>query len=404
MSAPSNPIPPTTRAEQRDQIEFAAKKLSAALRALLTDASVGRQARTVDELEKRIGVSRVLAWQVLRLADKDMSVEDLRNLPGKRAFQSFLRAIQKGGIAKLKVSEAHEAYEEIGDLIQELGGDLPNFLEIAFHINKIQNLTEASTTLRNSFKASSRIWGISARTVYSCWILNPLSEQSGEYEVAFLSIQVGVRPQGRDEFAFRRHQARTGKVLHSLPFQDQGDPSGLPTMVRAFCEGAIPELSVRNDGAHQVANAKYDRLGRPAEHTLAFAEASTMKTSRSDGKGDFVAGSRMPCEEIVSDFLYLRNTPARILKRSTCLDADLPAPMVEHLIPSLGLNIPIEVSGIVHPIEHNTLDGYARLPEFLAYAFDSLGWNPGDFVGERARVAYPPAQCRLVTEVELRSK
>ena len=387
-------------ARQRAQIFAAAEALSASLSGVLSDAAFGRHPGTVDQLINSTGVSRKLAWQILRLADGESHIEDLRNLPGKQAFPVFLRAAKSIGVAGPLINSARDAYEDIETLIAELGGDRQNFLEIAFHLHGIHNQTETSVALRNAYRANSRIWGISARTLYSCWFFRPVPDRERDFDLVFFSLQIAVRPQSLDEFDIRRHRVRTGRVIRSSPIADQATDRGCPFLLEPFCSGSLPTLVSRKDSGFEIVKAKYDSMGIPGEHSLAFGEIIRIERSRADGRGDLYADCWMPCEEIVSDVFFDRSTNSTVINRMMCSQVTHPTSMNERSQMRHALDIPIEVSSISHPVENSSLTGYPPFRDLSAFVLQSLGWDAEEFVGHRSRVAFPPIGGAMYTDIQ----
>jgi hypothetical protein len=204
--------------------------------------ALGEDIRTPADLSRALGVDRSLAWRVWRLGLGPEPIPDARHIPGKVAFDRFLRAAVRAGTDERAAAALRSALDDFATLAKAHARDRPT---IDVLINALSGESDRTLTARRAlYRASREILGVQARARYQLAVVFP-GPKGFQPDVALVRTfhqLVRTRP----------HRAwllgRSTMVQHTGPVSDYtrspiqpggAGPGGIP-LLPAFCSTPLP--------------------------------------------------------------------------------------------------------------------------------------------------------------------
>jgi len=350
------------------------------------------------DLDKALGVSRTLGWQIHRVATCESPLEAGIQVPGMNAVQQVLRAARGKGVPEAMVRDVIKAMDTFEAFVAQHAGDRTTF---ATMINSLHGEdTEAIDvkTRRQMFRAASQAWGVQLKTYLACQLIHP-GTKSDLLDVASIRGLRGIR-RLRTGTPFRLSTQRFFDAhlhpleSHSIETKADAAPPG-PNVLREFSTQPTPELDNRYDGRLMHTYLRDTPLGNAGALDLYLANIShnfEWKDPKEVGNSQrwFVA-IRKPMETLVLDTL-VHKTMFRELDWETrvCGSLDrLDEPDPDKFPPEETLPIKAEVRDLglgpaALPTPH-----IPRYRDMVEHVCSEIGWNPADFRVLRCVVEYP---------------
>jgi hypothetical protein len=229
------------------------------------------------DLDKALGVSRTLGWQIHRVATSSTPLEAGVHVPGMSAVQQVLRNARAAGAPEQQVRDAARAMEAFESFVEQHAGDRTTF---ATMINSLAGQdTEAIDvrTRRQMFRAASQVWGVQLKTYLACQMILP-GERSDLLDVVAIRGLRGIR-RLRSGAPFRLSTQRFfdahEHAMRSEPIgEEPARPPQGPKLLKDFCTQPTPELENRYDGRLMHTYLRETRLGNTGTLNLYFADIS----------------------------------------------------------------------------------------------------------------------------------
>jgi hypothetical protein len=262
------------------------------------------------DLDKALGVSRTLGWQIHRVATSATPLEAGAHVPGMSAVQQVLRAARNAGAPDIHVRNAAQSMEAFESFVSTHAGDRASFLTMINSLVGPHTDAIDLRTRRQMFRTASQVWGVQLKTYLACQIILP-GKRHDMLDVASIRGLRGIR-RLRSGAPFRLSTQRFydahAHALQSHAIRDKHDhPHAGPTLLRDFCTKPTPELDNRYDGRLMHTYLRDTRLGNTGVMNMYFADISRDFEWQAPGDEPnaqlwFVA-IRKPMESLVLDTL-----------------------------------------------------------------------------------------------------
>lgn len=366
------------------------------LRGCFTDllASVGTDPRRPQELSRRIGVDKTLAWKISRVIAATETDSALHHMPGDAAFDILLSALQRAGARPTEIVRAREVLKSYRDAIEQRVGDRPT-LEIVVDALPSQERDRLALSRKLAFRGNSGIWGVQARVRVNTIILKPSDVQPAMIDSILVGGWVDFRRMRRDAqwTLFRRRSFRNAAATTTgeRPL-DPEEPAAGPMLMRRFCTPGMPEIAAVDAGESGVAyELGPGPVGNSGMFTCFFGSIherlGSRYAEREGEQAEFYAMVSAPAETLLFDLI-----------------------LHESLVPG---DVGVSVYGVLAnapgylrekdalPIEPQRHDVGGRppmlttplVPEYadaIDHAFRQARWDPARFGGLRYTLEYPP--------------
>ena len=356
------------------------------------------------DLDKALGVSRTLGWQIHRLATSETPLAAGMHVPGFAAVQQVLRAAKSAGAPDTTLRDAGLAMDAFEAFVEEHAGDRATFATMLASLG--DGATEAIDvrTRRQMFRAASQTWGVQLRSYLACQIVFP-GKRSDLLDVISIRGLRGIR-RLRSGTPFRLSTQRFYDAhdhalqSHPVDADSPAAPPG-PRLLREFCTQPTPELDNRYDGRLMHTYLRETPLGNAGALNLYFADISRDfewqslpapgSLERKPNSQLWFVAVRKPMESLVLDTLYHKDMFDEIawetkvcgsLDRLDEPDPDKFPPEETLSIKSNLLDLGIGPSGL--PTPH-----VPRYREMVEAVCRDAGLNAADFHLYRCIIEYP---------------
>lgn len=349
------------------------------------------------EVARLLGIDKVLASRVLKVARNRDPMAALHYAPGPEPLRRFVRAARKYGVPDPLADDADTAVFAFERLIREIAGD-----RSAFDAMLSAWLPEARAAIelrrkQAAFRAISQLKGAEADLLLCTAILCP-SDDGVHIDVAWVVGLMGIKrlwPNACVKFASRSFALENDdRVVQTLSGDAVETLDGL--RLDQFCTTPAPPLNVIRAGDVVHYTLAEHGFGSNSACELLYAEVSRSNMPRY-GPGDqsrkrhLFTEVSVPVKLLVFDALIHRDVhsehdPRLVIYDTACegvADPNDPARDIDQLKTSdTQQNLGWGPAGFRSSDE-------PRYIEILDHVWKSLGWNPKEFLGHRCRIEYP---------------
>lgn len=366
-------------------------------------ASVGGDLQQPQEIARRFGVEKTLAWRISRAVREEDAWQALDHLPGKAGLGIFVEAMTKAGAASDRVAQLRAAVDGFEAFLQARVGDRDTLDMIVTVPPRRSALKRLEAFRKSAFQGNASLLGVRARVQFNVRLLVP-SKTEGMLDMAAISGLIDLcrlRPGMPWPVATVRSwgplpqnvldKARSltttigvmdGENTISPVMTGHCRPQGLKLRTVKESEGVYRHMLEGGDlgsaGSVDVFSGWYSA-----------AEASVVESTPGE-LGEHAVILCTPAEELIQDLLVhedlgiVMDPTARVYSMFPGAP-QYPGPCSEHtLLPvptellSLGRNLP------------DTPTPTLAYEEMLGLAAERLGSDLGRFRVYRYRLAYPP--------------
>lgn len=351
-------------------------------------------------LARILAIDKTLAAKLLRSIRAPDTAEVLNEIPSPEGLRIVLSALPSSAVhaERQRAADAIRAFEL---LIDEFPGGRSALDAAAGEFSPALRERTQHAAKQGMFRAMSSLLGYSADVSLSSVIIQP-SADGRCLDVVHILGKYGVRrirPSGPVTLLGRQRTpgseappgvARAESVL--------GKVSNRPEafLLPGLCSANLPTLSAVEEGNLWLCVLPD---GVPAVNTpisitsghIVRNDAIRYAASSGDRARESFA-PRMPTRVLVLDVFVRSDTFAHTTPDVTTTLMGLSQSTNNHdsatlSLDSVQLDSPLESLGVdLARADCDDIPGYSRT---LAGVFDSLGWNPAQFVGHRCRVQYP---------------
>ncbi|MCK4871642.1 MAG: hypothetical protein KAS72_02845 [Phycisphaerales bacterium] len=389
------------------------------LRAVLGSfvAALPPQAQRMSGMSSYLGVDRSICQRLLAgTSHRGDPVHVVSKIPGVRGLRMIAAAAGERGVPDVEIQAVESAVDDFANLIAQMGGSQSAMAR------QLRSLTEDANARRSSspaesngsddervrravFEGAAKMMGIQARARVEVAAVRPIP---GEPESIELGLVVGiigvVRNEGAVPFAFQIYidpddledQPAESRVIdpHSLdPDAELG--RSLSPLVDQFCTQPLPSVFTRLEGGGMLQVVDLDRTVTEPLDVVLHRRISPVSPHPARLKPPILlleSFQNRPAKDMIRDS-YVHRDLAR---------ASIPAMSVFSTGPRGSLDAASfrsrwfdrlprqpELRILGEGISQAGSDIYPRHAELTQYLFDSLGWDPAEFVGYRCRERYP---------------
>lgn len=144
---------------------------------LSTLVSVGADIEEPQEISRRFGLDKTLAWKISRLVTESDALVSVVHAPRLPGLQLFERAMAKHNAAPRSLVLLREAIERFETFVTENAGDRDVMEIIITSTNERANAKRLEQFRKDGFVANSATWGVSAKTHYALRMMLPARGQ-----------------------------------------------------------------------------------------------------------------------------------------------------------------------------------------------------------------------------------
>ena len=377
------------------------QRLSAAMRSLV-DAVPGG-IRTASELERGLGVTKKVAWQVHKIAEAREAIAVASFVPGPDPVRKLLAAAAKRRVparVRAEVADAIAAYE---NFIQIHAGDRASFLAMLDAMVQDGN-TDAGADVdrlhrRATFRAYSHFYGVQLATRYSAMLVR----KDGQGRDTFVSLRsrLGLRRLRTDATVVvdRYHVTTGAKDDAGAPTPQPLDPAAFEQfnapILPAFSTQPLPCLrTVQEPGNIARVELAEHAVGMAGEVDLVFGTIARGVPSSAPVAGrphgfHTMAKIDTPVATLVTDVLVHSGDFGRVSPELYVYADPAAEESADRRERSPLLKIRERIEYLGRGLAGIASDDVPRGTELIAQLCGGIGWNCRDFDVYRLRMEFP---------------
>ena len=371
-----------------------------AMHDLLTGAGLAG-ARAAD-VARSLKLDKTLAWKLAHFVGDD-APEAARHMPGQSAVEIILKAADKAGVARQRITAARDADARLRAFMAEHAGDRRTFEAMLAGATPDESLMLEER--RAFFRAGSALWGVRAQSQFLLLALRPSPDTPGKLDILQLSGFIALERLRPDvPWIIRRLRASddSGKQMYQIartPLDPEGVTTGGMPLVPDFCSSPLPEIrqteasngwiydelvpgALGKSGAATIINGEVMPAIVPSEHADDNTFARYMLTVRT------------PIEHVQVDLLIHEDLPH--LDPPNCSMVGL---LEDRVTPQAHEGMHLQEPGAATDLGTPAAVRSRRVPDYEHMATSALeraGWpTPDAFRGYRFASDYPPAPCEI---------
>jgi len=371
-------------------------------------ASVGADPSEPQEVARRFGIDKTLAWRISRVVGEDDAWEVVQHIPKQPSVKLFVNALLKHGADRNTAEEIWKALAEFEDFVRVHSGDRETLEIMASGTGHRSALKKLETFRKLGFQANSALWGVQARVQLGLSLLTP-SASSGHLDLTTVSGMIGLRRlrpnvpwtiATETRWDYDRHPGG-GPVSNTEPLDPTVKRGDIPTIAR-FCGAQVPNMRTVEQ---PVGTLRYmlceGDVGNTAAATVIVGwvhrVAAPIHESYPGECGEHGITLSTPVEEVVRD-LYIHRDFAFAFNPTAHVYSLLPGgpqyPAAGESAPLLP--VPTDVTDLGASPPDTTTPGAPRYREMVEFATAQCGYTLNDFRAFRYRLKYPPIPSMLV--------
>lgn len=363
-------------------------------------SAVPREAQGAIGLERALGISKKLAWQVYRVATSESPLGSGARVPGKAATRQVLSAARRAGVSADIAGRVERATELFHQAVSDHADDRSSFDLMVRSVSGDGIAGHDAELKRTAYRVNRELVGRCCDVdLFTLFVRK--SATPGHIELCSLRGLHGLRrlrPGVPLEISRHRFDQGEGDVRVRETVFGSAPGGGPASLVPEFSTTPLPSISaIRREGGYTRFVADVDRLGTTSAVSCFLCDMTRGLPIRSPD-GSCAIGN---IHEIA--------TPAGVLYQDMFVDADLLSEDVfgpaepqlrvlsrrpEHLVWPLddpGVQLPVP-ERLVRAGRGSTAAGAPELPQYadmVRRVGVQLGWDIENMVLFRVRVEHP---------------
>lgn len=248
MPRSPRPLPPPVPARFDEEYARALRGLRSALDGLLRAAG-GDPARP-QELARRFGLNKNLAWKASRLVGADEPSAALRFIPGASGMAILRQRLKGAGEPALEAFD--RARSRFNAMLARHAGDRATLeMMVSGAAGEGPDPMALLQSRRQAFLGNAAVFGVQARVQHVVYALAPSRASAGQADLALAMGLVDFRRTRSDArwllSTLQRFQAEDGsRGLPNYAFlEEPGEDTGGVPLLREFCSIPLPKVEVR---------------------------------------------------------------------------------------------------------------------------------------------------------------
>lgn len=375
----------------QDELVSSVHELRGALTELI--AGVGGDPWRPQEVSRRFGVDKSLAWKVSRVIGATDPGVALRHMPGSAALEILLKAFGKAGAPAASVDRVRAAASGFRQTVERTVGD-QSTLEIVLDSLPTPRRDRLALCRKLAFRGNSGIWGVQARVRVNTILLAPNPDDRSLLDSVLVGGWVDFRRLRPDATwtLFRRRSYKAGQSANAAVGPVDPRQAGGTLLLERFCSSPAPAIELEEENGvveHRIGPGPVGASGQFTSFFGAFnAGVGRRVAGAEDDRGEFFASIGAPVEVLMFDLLVhedcafaLQAEPAvfgAIRSDTSQLDDRDRLPVTPARL-ELGRRPPVVTTPLV-----------AKYAELVDYVVERRGWDLRQFHGLRFLLEYPP--------------
>lgn len=370
----------------------------------------GATTRAVD-LERCLGVSRTLGWQIHRLVTNPTPLTAGRHVPGGAAVGQVLRGARSAGVGEDVVARVEEAMNAFEALVDRHAGDRATFVTMLGSLAGSEESPLDIKTRRQAFRHNSQIWGVQVKVSLACGIMHPGADPS-VYDMAVVRGLGDVRRLRAGAPFQVSGQRIVDSTRHITVAEDIGEQgainhAGGARLLAEYCSRPLPELESRIEDGCLLTYLRDAQIGNAGSRTIYLADMTrgVKWQSQGDVGNHHIRSATVlkPIEVLILDTLVYKGM----------FGAIHPVARVNGTLARLGVTDPYAYGeDETLPIEPDlrrlgvgtgalTTPHVPRYREMVESVLSGVGWDPSAFEVFRCVVRYPALGSMVQVRFEL---
>jgi hypothetical protein len=374
---------------------------------------VGADPEAPQEVSKRYGINRNLAWRLSRVINATEPFSTLNHLPGQQGIELAIQAFKKAGVSEDVVKPVREAVARLNEVILH-HADGRDQLELTLEsMGLFERDTASESGWELAYRGESMVWGVQAATRWSATFFAP-GAAADTVDMTSIAGIVGFR-RLRPTVQWRLQRTRLyddkGAPLRPDNSIEEFEPKGpgdVPQQIREFCSPNAPDLVVTD-----TPDGREVRLpGGPVGNRGSFDiyTGSIMRGLPRYRMGDEKMVSKatsitLPCENLVVDLIIHKDIglpPDISVALNGFPHGHMDDPRARTICHALPIHESfVELAG--SPPAVSTV-AVPRITQMVERVFSRMNWNPANFRGVRLQMKYPPMSSILVASWPLKER
>ncbi|MGD8452595.1 MAG: hypothetical protein PVJ57_12315 [Phycisphaerae bacterium] len=363
------------------------------------------------DLERTLGISASLAWQIHKFANADDPLAEIRVLPGQVAIERFLRAAAKRGAPESTIAQVRTALGDIEELVSQYAANRKEFESLLSGLSRDGGEAVDLKNRLATFAGQSHLLGFRADTIVSCFVYAPSRVDPSSLDAATMRTITGIR-RFRYDTSIVVAEVR---AVHDdgMPFESQPEPLVEETsgsyegLIPQFCSQPLPVLK-RVSTVVEKANVEVQPQGLGAKSVMTCTIGHSLRAcmpryrTATDTMQLSHTAVRIPCKLLIQDTLVYRGV-FEPNQREVAVYTDhrgVDAAPFDRKCDKLRADVSAVFMGSgIHVLNVEEVPIYEDL---MRFAFERMNWNIDDFDLYRVRIRYPLMPSSLVSRFDLR--
>ncbi|QDU85078.1 hypothetical protein Pla163_22030 [Planctomycetes bacterium Pla163] len=392
------PSPPPTLVRPRPEFLEDFETRAAGLRAALTEllASVDADPSAPQDVSRRFGINRTMAWKVCRTVTSQDTCEVVQHLLGDSGVRILVAAFEAEGAPPAVAAAVHAAVDAFDHMVAEHAGSRAGLeLMLTSMLPERVDPARLESSHELAFQGNSAVHGVQTRTRFGAQVVAPNAEQPDRVDVAMVTGHAGFR-RLRPVTGWQLSNSRVwgdGVRPHHEPLDANLAPGDVP-LLRQFCSGDLPAITERAEGA-----TRYHELGPgPVGNTAAFdvvfgwldRSLAPIYGDAADDVAEHGLVQDTPAETLHFDLLLHHALPVETVPRFCLVNLAQGRPQPPHSqATSAQLPWNTKVQSLGRP-PSLAAPGFAGYGDVIAHACERMGHGLDGFRAYRVTLRYPP--------------
>ena len=357
------------------------------------------------ELARRFGLNKNLAWKISRIVSATDVLATARHVPGASGFKIALGAFEAGGASRNSLAEVREAQEEYENMVRLHAGNRQSLELLLGSLLPGENYAEARESSRRlSYQGNSAIWGVQSRIRFNASIVAPNVAGDGTVDVGSVGGVMGfrrLRPTGVWPLL---STGGYGGSSEYTPVDQMSQAGEGPPLMPEFCSGNLPEIR-----SIPRADRTYFELGEGPVGNAAsmdcvfgwtrrrFASIYAEDDKENTPIAEFFVKVDAPSELLQFDLLVHRDLPIEKEPRVflySLMQGDIQYPLSQQDRNLMPCEEPLRALGFGAPVL--TTPHIASYPRMVDKVLDRMNCKLDEFRGYRFLMSYPPIPTYVV--------
>ena len=382
------------------------------IRGALTDLlnSAGADPAAPQEIARRFGVNRNLAWKISRIVNGDDAWSVAHLMPGSSGVEIFLKAMSKGGAASTAVEDTRRAVKSFDRMVEVHTGDRRT-LEMMISSMGDGDLRERQEAQRRlAFEGNSTTWGVQATTQMFAIFISLNRDEPSMLDLVRIGGLVGfrrLRPDVRWPLFRRFTMNDDGTPVPELwqPLDPDYDDAGIP-LLGEFCSRPVPEITSFDLAGERLYELPPGPVGNTASLTCTYGAIyrgfGDARRAEHNTKCEIACNMLTPVENVQIDLLihescdFLFEPDVGLYSRLDAWPLHLDEARERKRLPVHG-----DFRQIGRGVTSMASPAVPRYREMLGLAVDRLGLPGPEFRGFRYTLAFPPIPTMVIASANL---